>query len=362
MQQGNSVKSFGAKPVGRLLLAGIATGTLIGSFLELSPFIAIPTFVFFGLAVPIYLGWKRPRQLAIMGLAVLLVAAPLASTFYADTIRQPSPTASSDNYAPYGAGGSVLQNAQVHPFTGAGGGTYNFSVEIYPQYVPANTSGLLWVELFVTTCVGATGNTSPYCPSPYPFYAPNATLPSNLSGPFTVYFNQVLPGPNIWWFQFATAYRSGPQQNITWIFLDPSSGYGAVEGPVSGNYVSTVELVIPGIYQDMFFYPGAIFFLGLLIYFLFKRREAARQASGGAGGGPPPSSPSPTDATGAPSAPTPGPAGGPPGAPELRCPNCKAVVYPNETSCWKCGTALPKGGAAAPAPGDAPLTDYSKSK
>lgn len=356
MQQGNSVKSFGAKPVGRLLLAGIATGTLVGSFLELSPFIAIPTFLFFGLAVPIYLGWKRPRQLAIMGLAVLLVAAPIASAAYADTIRQPSPTASSDNYSPYGSGGSVLQNAQVHPFTGAGGGTYNFSVEVFPQYVPANTSGLLWIELFVTTCIGATGNNSPYCPSPYPFYAPNATLPANLSGPFTVFFNQVLPGQNIWWFQFATAYRSGPQQNITWIFLDPSNGYGAVEGPVSGNYVSTVELVIPGIYQDMFFYPGAIFFLGLLIYFVFKRREAARQGGGGgAGPAPPPSTPAPGGAT-PPTAPGPASAApAPPGGSELRCPNCKAVVYANETSCWKCGTSLTKSGGSV-ASSDAPLS------
>lgn len=351
MQQGNSVKSFGAKPVGRLLLAALATGTLIGSFLELSPFIAIPTFLFFGLAVPIYLGWKRPRQLAIMGLAVLLVAAPIAAVGYTSEIRQPSPVASSDTYAPYGSGGAVLQNAQVHPFDGAGGGTYNFSVEVFPQYVPANTSGLLWVELFVTTCAGATGNTSPYCPSPYPFYSPNATLPTAPVTPFTVYFNQVLPGQNVWWFQFATAYRSGANGTLTWIFLDPGNGYGAVEGPVSGDYVSTWEIVLPTIYQDMFFYPGAIFYLGLLIYYLFKRREAARQ--GGASGPSPPGAPAPTPA------PASGGGGaGPPGAPptpELRCPNCQAVVYPNETSCWKCGTALPKAGASSPSASDAPL-------
>lgn len=351
MQQGNSVKSFGAKPVGRIVLAGLATATLVGSFLELGPLLAIVTLLFFGLAVPIYLGWKRPRELAIMGLAVLLVAGPIAGAFYAQEIRQPSPLASSDNYAPYGSGGPVLQNAQVHPFTGAGGGTFNFSVEVYPQYVPANTSGLLWVELFVTTCPGATGNSSPYCPSPYPFYSPNASLPTGQSAPFTVYFNQVLPGPNIWWFQFATAYRSGPDQNLTWIFLDPANGYGAVQGPVSGSYDTTWELVVPTVYEELFLYSGAVFYLGLLIYFLFKRREAARQGASGPG----PSPPSPVATMPAPptaGAPTPAP--GAPTAPELHCPNCKAVVYANETSCWKCGTALPKGGAAPPA-ADAPL-------
>lgn len=354
MQQGNSVKNLVAKPAGRLLIAGLATATLVGSFLFLSPVISIPTFLFFGLAIPIYLGWKRPRQLAIMGLAVILVAAPLGSLWEADLIRQPSPVAASDNFLPYGNGGSVLQNATVHPFTGGGGGTYNFSVEVFPRYVPVNTSGLLWVELFVTTCAGATGNTSPYCLSPYPFYSPNASLPANQSAPFTVYFDQVLPGDNIWWFQFATAYRSGPDQNITWIFLDPANGYGAVEGPVSGDYTSTVEAVIPTLYQDMFFYPGAVFFLALLIYYVFKRREAARQ-----GGGPtPPTSPAPSapggTATGPPAQPSAGSptaGGSPPSTPELRCPNCKAVVYVNETSCWKCGTALTRPGADAPLAG-----------
>lgn len=356
MQQGNSVKNLVAKPVGRLLIAGLATATLVGSFLFLSPIISIPTFLFFGLAIPIYLGWKRPRQLAIMGLAVLLVAAPVGSLWEADLIRQPSPTAASDTYLPYGNGGAVLQNAQVHPFTGSGGGTYNFSVEVFPQYVPANTSGLLWVELFVTTCVGATGNSSPYCPSPYPFYSPNATLPSNLSAPFTVYFNQVLPGQNIWWFQFATAYRSGPDQNITWIFLDPGNGYGAVEGPVSGDYTSTVEAVIPSLYQDMFFYPGAVFFIALLIYYVFKRREAARQGGGGTAGPGPTAAGGPTGPTG-PSSTAPAPPGSAPvgaapaGAPEQHCPNCNAVVYANETSCWKCGTALTRPSSDAPLAG-----------
>ncbi|MCI4335725.1 MAG: hypothetical protein L3K17_00800 [Thermoplasmata archaeon] len=352
MEQRNSVKSFVGKPVGRLLIAALATATLIGSFLLLSPVISIPTFLFFGLAIPIYLGWKRPRQLAIMGLAVLLVAAPIGSLWEAQIVRQPSPLGNSDNFAPYGNGGSVLQNAHVTPFDGAGGATYNFSVEVFPQYVPANTSGLLWVELFVTTCVGATGNNSPYCPTPYPFYSPNSTLPSNLTSPSTVYFDQPLSGSNIWWFQFATAYRSGPDQNLTWIFLDPNNGYGAIEGPVSGSYTSTVELVIPSLYQDMFFYPGAVFFLALLIYYVFKRREAARQ--GGAGPGSPPAS-SPDVATSSPSTGSP-PAGSPKGsapargAAEMHCPNCQAVVYANETSCWKCGAALTRPVPAAEAP------------
>lgn len=336
MQQPGSVKSFVAGRLGRLILALLAGATLIGSFVYLGALISIPTFLFFGLAIPIYLGWKRPRDLAILGLAVLLVAAPVASVWEADLIRQPSPAASSDTGLPYGSGGAVLQGATVSPFAGADGGAYNFSVVVHPEYVPGNTSGLLWVELFVTTCPGATGNSSPTCPGGYPFYTQNETLAANLTQPFTASFTQTLSGGNLWWFQFATVYRNLTTGNYTWIFLDPANGYGAVQGPVSGDFYSTIGLVIPGLYVAMLLYPGSVFFIALLIYVLFKRREAARKASIP---GPAPGGPGTAE----------GPAGTGPatqerpaatGADEQRCPNCEAVVYANETSCWKCGKSL----------------------
>ncbi len=345
VQQGTPAKTFVSRPLGRIILAVVATATLVGSFLYLGPLIAIPTLLFFGLAIPIYLGWKRPRQLAIMGLAVLLVAAPLGSLWEAQIIRAPSPTANSDPALPWGNGGSVLQGASVSPFAGDAGGGYNFSVAVHPEFVPANTSGLLWVVLFVTTCPGATGNSSPSCSSGYPFYTQNESLAPNLTAPFTASFVQTLPGANLWWFQFATAYRSGPSHNVTWIFLDPANGYGAVQGPVSGDYFSTVGLIVPNFYLVMFLYPGVVFFIALLVYYVFKRREAARKARAGAapeGPIPPPGGePAPPGATTAPARAT---------AEERRCPNCQAVVYPNETSCWKCGASL-----TAPAAETAPL-------
>ncbi len=348
MQQRGSVKKFVEQPLGRIILAALATVTLLGSLLFLGALIAIPTFLFFGLLIPIYLGWKRPRQLAVVGLAALLVAAPLAALYEAQVFRQPSAAASSASGLPWGDGGSVLQEAVVSPFTLDNGGPFNFSVTVHPEFVPPNTSGLLWVELFVSTCPGATSNTSLYCSGPYPFFSQNRTLGANLSQPFTESFIQNLSGANLWWFQFATAYRSGASQNITWIFLNPPSGYPGIEGPVSGDYLSTVGLIVPNIYAVMFLYPGVVFFIALLIYYVFKRREAARKAaaappSGGAGP-PPPTTP---------------PAGGEPPAASVgagkpvedrRCPKCQAIVYPNESSCWKCGAALP----GAP-PTEAPL-------
>ncbi|HZY91692.1 MAG TPA: zinc ribbon domain-containing protein [Thermoplasmata archaeon] len=348
MEQRGTVKSFVARPLGRLLLVAVATATLVGSFLYLGPLLAIPTLLFFGLAMPIYLGWKRPRHLALVGLAALLIAAPVGSLWEAQLIRAPSPAANSDAVLPYGNGGAVLQDAKVTPFAGASGGVFNFSVTVHPEFTPTNTSGLLWVEVFVTTCPGATGNASPNCPSGYPFYTANQTLGPNLTSPFVSSFKETLPGANLWWFQFATAYRATPTSNYTWIFLDPGNGYGAVQGPISGDYYSTVGLIIPNFYLVMFLYPGSVFFIGLLIYYIFKRREAARKAEAAAG------APPPTAPLERPKGPTPGTTSGAPAsgsAPEKRCPNCNAVVYPNEATCWKCGQSL----TAAPT-SDAPLT------
>ncbi|HYK93625.1 MAG TPA: hypothetical protein VEY07_06250, partial [Thermoplasmata archaeon] len=307
MEQRGSVKSFVARPLGRILLTAIATATLIGSFLYLGPLLAIPTLLFFGLAIPIYLGWKRPRQLALVGLAALLIAAPVGSLWEANLIRQPSPLANSDSALPYGNGGSILQGATVTPFAGGGGDSFNFSVTVHPEFTPKNTSGLLWIEVFVTTCPGATGNSSPNCPSGYPFYSANRTLPANLTSPVSESFQQTLSGANLWWFQFATAYRANGTTNLTWIFLDPGNGYGAVQGPVSGDYYSTVGLIIPNFYVVMFLYPGSVFFIALLIYYLFKRREAARKASAG-GGAAAPTGPSGPVTASAPAPPTGSPA------------------------------------------------------
>jgi hypothetical protein len=348
VQQRAGVKSFVAKPLGRILLGALATVTLVGSFLFLGPLLGIVTFLFFGLAIPIYLGWKQPRYLAVMGLAVLLVAAPIASAWEAQMLRVPSPSANSNPNAPYGNGGAVLQGSGVTPYTGGSGGAYNFTITVHPEFVPTNTSGLQWIELIVTTCPGATGNSSPFCASGYPFYLWNQTLPANVTGPRLVSFVETLPGSNLWWYQFATAYYTGngSSKNLTWIFLNPGNGYGSVQGPVSGDYLSTVGLVIPALYADMLLYPGLVFFVALLIYYVWKRREATRKAAAAGASAPEgptgaaPTSPAP------PGPPTSGTAEStraPTGPGERRCPNCSAVVYPTESSCWKCGTKLTSG-------------------
>lgn len=342
MQKPGPVKGFVARPWGRIVLAAVATATLLGSFLFIGALIAIPTFLFFGLAIPIYLGWKRPRQLAIMGLAALLVAAPIGAFYEAYEYRQPSPAANSDATLPYGNGGPVLQHATVTPYTGNNGGNFTFEVTVNPQFVPKNTSGVEWVELFVTTCPGATGNSSPSCTAGYPFFNQNRSVDPNATQPYNVSFVQALPGPNIWWFQMAGAYVSGANHSVTWIFLDPQNFYGAVQGPVSGDYLSTVGIWVPTFYADLFFYPGAVFFIALLVYYVFKRREAARKARAAEAEesrGPPtgPAAPSSPSTSAAPTTPS---GTKPPAAAERRCPSCNAVVYANETSCWKCGTKL----------------------
>ncbi|HEV2230664.1 MAG TPA: hypothetical protein VGS18_00550, partial [Thermoplasmata archaeon] len=74
---------------------GLTLLALIGSMLYAGIYIAVLALLVFGLGLPIYAGWKRPRQLALAGLAVLLITAPVFSVLYADELRQPSPLASS---------------------------------------------------------------------------------------------------------------------------------------------------------------------------------------------------------------------------------------------------------------------------
>jgi len=344
VKERGGVKAFLASPMGRIALVVLATLTLLGSFLYLGPFLAIPTFLLFGLAVPIYTGWKRPRQLAAAGLVVLLVAAPVASLAESSSLRTPVDAASSSTDFPYGNGSPVLERAIAVPFTGAEGGSYNFTVTVNPQNVPTNDSAPLWVDLFVSTCPGATGNASPICAPGYPFYEANRTMPNPFNASLVVNFTLVLPGANLWWWQMGAAVHTpANSSNLTWIFLDVSNGYGGVQGPVSGDYVSTLALVLVPVYEAMFLYPGSVFFFALLIYLLVKSREARRRREASLSGAELSGTPPPADApVTTPVAPKPGPA-------EKACPNCGAVVFPNETNCWKCGVALTSA-TSAPAP------------
>jgi hypothetical protein len=342
VQPPSAIKTFATRPIGRVALIALAIGTLAGSLLELGPFIAIPTFLLFGLALPIYMGEKRPRRLAVWGLIALLIASPLAGVGEAAMLRAPPGGVNSDTIFPYsGNNSAVLQDAKVAPYLGGGGSTFLFTVNLVPANLPYAQTQVAWVELWVSTCPGATSTTSSFCASGYPFYGPyNDTFGTNgTRADHTVQFNVTLHGDNIWWWQMAAATRNTTAGNITWIFLDPGTGYPGVEGPITGDFLSTTGIVLPSVYQYVLIYDGIPFYIALAVYALFKSREARRKAARAA-------PPAPEGDGSPPAAPSEAPTGGssaPPPKSELSCPNCKAVVYPNESNCWKCGAPLTKG-------------------
>ncbi|HEV2166547.1 MAG TPA: hypothetical protein VGS23_06195 [Thermoplasmata archaeon] len=325
-------KDFGTRPLGRAVLMAVAILTLVGSLFYLGPYVSIAVLLVFGAALPIYLGWKRPRQLAIAAFAVLLISAPIFSVVYANELRVPSPAASSNPSLPYGHGGSVVQDAKVSPFVGPEGGQYNFTATLDPQYLPIGTHAR-FLDLYISDCPGATGNSSPSCPAGYALYVLNQTVSANLSAPSTVSFVKSLPGSDVWWWDLALAIsNSSAPRNYTYLWLYVNGVYSGVQGPVSGDFLATTELILPAAYEVIFIYPGIVFYIGLLIYVLLKNREATRQAAGRAppsteGSAPAPASSKGTEATAS-------------GPTERTCANCGAVVYPNESSCWKCGKSL----------------------
>ncbi|MCI4368754.1 MAG: hypothetical protein L3K09_04245 [Thermoplasmata archaeon] len=329
-------KAFFQSIVGRAVLIVIGIVTVALSFLFVGAIVAILAMLIFGLAVPIYLGIKSLKQLAIMGIVIILLAPIMAGPIFAYTARQTSPAAASSSDLPYGNNGSILQNAVVRPFTGPAGGVYVYSMSLNPQFLPANSSGVLWVEIFISTCPDATSNTSAYCASGYPFY--NYTRSFGVNGTFTdqqVTFNVTLPGSQIWWWQAAAVFNVSGK--ITWAFLVSDSGYTDEQGPVSGDFLSTTAIATESIFTVVPIYVGFVYFFALLVYGYFKNRERRRSAPSMGlppSGAPPSTAPFPGGSAG-----TVAP-GGSPAPGELTCPNCKAVVYPNEASCWKCGASL----------------------
>lgn len=341
---------LGSTAWGRTTIVAIAILSLIGGVYYLNPYFGIPILLITGLALPIYSGWKRPRSLALIGLVAMLIASPLISVLYANEYRAPSPVASSVSSLPYGNGGSVFDNAKVTPFTGNGGGTYHFTVSIHTNFVPPNDSAIQWLVLWVSTCPGAISANDSNCGGGgYPYYTQNHSF-VNQTVPSSYTFNQSLPGSNIWWWVMAGVVKNSSGSYV-WIFLFESNGqYAWIEGPVTGDFLSTVGLFVPVIYETVFVYVGLVFYAALLFYMFLKGRERTRKAASQmppplAGPSAPGSSDAPAPSSGTP--PTPKAAGA--AAAEKECPNCKAVVYPNETTCWKCGASLTTG-AAAPLP------------
>ncbi len=351
----DSLKALVAKPWGRALLVALVIVLLSVSVIYLGYLLAIPIFIIVGLAVPIYAGWSRPRTLFLIGLVAVLIAGPIVSAGEVAILQQPVGPSYSSSVAPYN--GSVLADAVVHPYYAANPRSFTFSVNVNPASLPASSSGISTVDLFLSTCPGATGPNDSSCggAGAYTFYQLNISY-FNDSTPRSLLFNQTISGTNVYWWTIGAEYYNltNASHPAVWVYLDVSNGYGTVEGPVVGSFAGLIGLVLPSIYLTLFLYPGLVFFIALLIYIFLKSRRQVR--AGRAPGGP--SAPA-AAGPGGPASPGAGTSGTvqAPAAdrrPESKCPQCGAVVYAGETRCWKCGASLtappPSGGGSQPLP------------
>lgn len=350
MQIRGSIKAFVAKPLGRLALLAFIALVLAGSVLYTNYFLAIPIFLLVGLGLPIYLGWTRPRTILLVGLSALLIAPPIVTAGAVSTLLVPTPPASGPVFAPFTH--SVLENATVHPYVRAAGGSFSFTVDVNPAYLPNGSQpAVRWVDLFLATCPNALSNATPACVAsgPYLFHFANQTYNSSRAG--SVQFNQTVGGVNVWWWTMAAGFVNSTG-GVSWIYLQANTGYLLIEGPVTGDYLGLYEVALPLVYFSVFAYPGLVFFLAALIYIFLKMRQ--RRRAGGAPtvpGTEPPAEPG-TPGTSTPASPGTATAPSAPKRAELACPQCGAVVYAGESRCWKCGTPLP---GTPPKAADAPL-------
>ncbi len=343
------LRGFATRRSGQLVLIAAGVVLLAVASIYLGELGGILVLLFTGLFLPIYLGLKRPKILALMGVAVLILAAPLASLLVAQETLQPSGVANSfgENH------GDVLQQAAVTPFHGAGGAVFTFSVTVVPQYLYANTT-IANLTLFVSTCpeASAPNQSTLDCAPPYPNFQQVARLPANLTVPEVVTFSQRLPGPDIyWWIIYADVTYTKNGTAAAPIFLNPANGYADIQGPVTGTYLSTLGLVLAPVYLTVILYPGIVFLIALLFYAWFKAREARRKAT--AEQRPPATAGGPLSPTGGPASPT---GAAPAPTDELHCPKCQAVVYANETQCWKCGAPLTVRPSGTALPSSSPPT------
>jgi len=372
MQQkpAGGLRSFLLSPLGGILLVLLAVGLVFVVYAYVATVLAIPLFLIVGLGFPIYVGRKRPRFLALLGVVVLVAVAPLACLVFSQDLLVAPGAAASPGISPYENGGSVLQNATITPFSGTTSTVFTWTVAVYPKYLNSALNGTNWsdayLELFISTCPGATGPNDSLCNGGYTLFVLNhssfgPTAPAN--GSLTTFHDQI--GTNgIWSWQMELVLQNKTDHsNPSVIELSGDATYNGLEGPIVGGYWTAYGALIGAMYEIDVIYLGIPFYFILVLYMWFKRREArhkeavkraaqamaanaAAAAATGPAGAPPPSGPTPP-------AGAPVPPGRPPGgASELACPNCAAVVYPNEGTCWKCGSSLPGlGGTPLPSKG-----------
>jgi hypothetical protein len=265
--------------------------------------------------------------------------------------------------------GSILQNASVTPYLGSDSTNFTWTVTINASEIPGANSSPLWLNLYISTCPGATSpNTDPNCNSGYPFWLLNYTFPGNLTTTITHSFNFTLGADSIWAWQMGLFLRNytapaGTNQSLTYILLAGDPVYNGLEGPVTGDFGTTYSQLILTVYLNDLIYLGIPYFVVLLVYSYITRRKSSRadmmKRAAGA---------TPTDAPGGFGVPPSGtvtseaqlkrPAAAP-RRPEMNCPNCGAVVYANETTCWKCGTPITNPPNPSTPSADTPLVSGS---
>jgi hypothetical protein len=347
---GSRVKAFVATPPGKIALAALATGAIVTAFPNQWAYlgfpIAIAAFLFAMLVFPIYLGWNRPRELAVVGLVVLLVGAPLGALAFTPELRLPVGPVSS----PTVGNGSVIENAQSVPFTGDAGTTFDFQATINPQYLPTGARAPEYSIVYLTTCPDTViANDSACGGGGYPFWVLSQTFATNLTQSTQVNLEKELNDSTLWYWEMAFVFHNATNSTL-WVWLGSGLAYSnastappafSVQGPISGSFTSTFEIVLPGAYEAGFLYFGTVFYGALVIYLWVKSRQNRRN---------PPAAPGPSL-----------PGSAPPGAPvagapriERSCPKCGAVVYPEEKACWKCGAPL--GNTGTPATPSPPLS------
>ncbi|MHB1435248.1 MAG: hypothetical protein ACYCW9_03945, partial [Thermoplasmata archaeon] len=332
MQPASGIKGFLTSAPGKALLLAVGILATAASFTYLGIIVAIPVILLVGLALPIWVGLKRPRYLALTGLVLLVVAGAIIGPLLTQEVMIPSAAVSSSPVNSTNPYSMILQNASVSPFNAGPGTNFTWTVTVYPQYIPKGNTTPLWLNLNLMNIAGALAQTLNF-----------THFKANSIVPVAVVFRSAIATAGIWSWQMNLSYRSITQPTLTFVLLNAGSGFNAVEGPVVGSFLTTLGSVFPGVYLSVFLYLGIPFFFVLLIYLFLKNRQRRRQEAESRAHDPP------THPDGSPRSPeaTASTAGGGTIRPNERsCPNCGAVVYSNEASCWKCGASLASGGPA----------------
>ena len=265
-------RRFLATTLGKVTLIVIAVLAVFASSAYVSVVVAIPAILLFGLALPIWAGLKRPRFLAVVGLVVVLAAAPIATVVFTQDILTPVGAVSSSSDFSVSNGSAVMQNATVKPFTGTTSTNFTWTVTIYPANVAKNNSTPVWLVLYISTCPGATGNGSLSCTRPYPLTILNRTLNPNATSPYVETFHDQIGSDGVWEWQMGlwTLNRTTHKPFFQLLVGDPT--YNGIEGPVIGGFETIYGELILSVYFQDFVFLGAPFYFVLLIYMLFKNR------------------------------------------------------------------------------------------